>query len=426
MSSPASFSKERRTGVSILGDDSIRLRCKECAAVYLPGALFACDQCFAPLEIAYDYDKVAAKISRRQIAAGPLTLWRYEHLLPAPAGPRVDMGAGFSRLRPAPRLAAELGLRKLWIKEDAANPTHSFKDRVVSVALSVARAMGYDTAACASTGNLANSVAAHASAAGMRSVVFIPARLEEGKVAATAIYGGEVVQIDGSYDDVNRICSELAEEVQWAFVNVNLRPYYSEGSKTIAFEIAEQLGFRAPAAVVVPMASGSLLTKTAKGFAELARVGLVEDAASPALYGAQAAGCDPIARAFQRGDSEIVPVKPDTVAKSLAIGDPADGYYALRDVRSSGGAMASVPEPDVETGIRLLAQTEGLFTETAGGVAVAGLEHLVRSGAISHDQETVIVITGTGLKTLEVLSPRLVRPVLPPRSADVLEQLARR
>jgi threonine synthase len=305
-------------------------------------------------------------------------------------------------MREAPRLAAELGLRKLWLKSEAGNPTHSFKDRVVTVALSVAKSFGYDTVACASTGNLANAVAAHAAASGLRSIVFIPSDLEVGKVAGTTVFGGQVIAIDGSYDDVNRLCAELASIKPWAFVNVNMRPYYSEGSRTIAFEIAEQLGWRSPDAVVVPVASGSLLTKVGRGLREFAEVGLIE-ASEFTVHGAQAEGCSPVAQAFAAGSEEVQPVKPATIAKSLAIGDPADGYYALKEVRATGGRIESVLEEKVAEGMRLLARTEGLFTETAGGVTISALEQLVTSGAISPDQETVALITGVGLKTIEAL-----------------------
>lgn len=379
------------------------LACKECGRTYPVAAQHACEFCFGPLEVAYDYESIGAEVSRESIAAGPPTLWRYASLLPDPADERVDLGAGWTRLREAPRLAAELGLKKLWLKSDAPNPTHSFKDRVVSVALSVARSFGFDTAACASTGNLANAVAAHAAASGMQSIVFIPAGLEEGKVAATTVYGGTVIEVDGSYDDVNRLCSELSAMTRWAFVNVNVRTYYAEGSKTIGFEVAEQLGWRYPDAVVVPMASGSLLTKIAKSFRELHATGLMPEAPGVKIHGTQAAGCSPISTAFLAGHEDVQPVKPNTIAKSLAIGNPADGYYALKEVRSTGGAMATVPEEQVAEGIKLLARTEGVFTETAGGVAISGLEELVRNGAIGPDDETVVLVTGIGLKTLEAL-----------------------
>ena len=364
-----------------------------------------CEFCFGPLEVIYDLELVARTCSRASIEAGPHTMWRYADLLPVLGDARVDLGAGWTRLRAAPRLAAELGLRKLWIKSDAGNPTHSFKDRVVSVALSAARAFGYEVAACASTGNLANAVAAHAAAAGMSSVVFIPSDLEPAKIAATSVYGGTVIGVDGSYDDVNRLCAELGQDRHWAFVNMNLRPFYAEGSKTLAFEVAEQLGWRRPDAVVVPVASGSLLTKVAKGFRELDAVGLVPATSTVAVHGAQASGCAPVAAAFTSGATEVTPVRAETVAKSLAIGTPADGHYALEEVRSSGGSIACVEESRVAEGMRLLARTEGIFTETAGGVTISALEQLVAQGAIGPDEETVVLITGMGLKTLDALGP---------------------
>ena len=383
------------------------LVCRECGREYPVEPKYSCEFCFGPLEASFEPEQVAARATREVIEGGPRSLWRYAPLLPAPPSP-IDIGTGLTPLRPAPRLAAELGLKSLWLKNDAQNPTHSFKDRVVSVALSAARFFGYEVAACASTGNLANAVAAHAAASGMRSVVFIPQGLEQGKVAATAAYGGTVVEIEGSYDDVNRVCSELAVAKPWAFVNVNLRPFYSQGSKTLAYEVAEQLGWRAPDAVVVPVASGSLLTKIARGFRELESVGLLAEA-SVKTSGAQAEGCAPVATAFIEGADDVRPVKPSTVAKSLAIGDPADGFYALEEARSSGGALARVPEDRIAEGISLLARTEGIFTETAGGVTIAGLEQLARSGAIDRDEETVAFITGTGLKTLEALpAPRTI------------------
>jgi threonine synthase len=379
------------------------LRCRECGRDYPIAAQHVCEFCFGPLEVVYDYEEMATGVSRASIEAGPHTMWRYEALLPAPEASRVDLGTGFTTLRQAPRLAAELGLRRLWLKSDAGNPTNSFKDRVVGVALSVAREMGFNVVACASTGNLANAVAAHAAAAGMQSVVFIPNDLEPAKVTGTAVYGGLLLAVDGSYDDVNRLCAELSGSRKWAFVNVNVRPYYAEGSKTIAFEVVEQLGWRTPDAFVVPVASGSLLTKIGKGLRELNRVGLLEEKPNAAIHGAQAEGCSPVATAFAEGADEVQPVKPQTVAKSLAIGNPADGHYALEEVRSSGGTIESVPEPEVAEGMRLLARTEGLFTETAGGVTISALERMVRSGGITSDQEVVALITGIGLKTMDAL-----------------------
>jgi threonine synthase len=379
------------------------LVCKECGHEYPVAPQHVCELCFGPLEVAYDYEAIAAEVTRDSIAQGPQTIWRYAPLLPAPDDGRIDIGTGWTRLRQAPRLAAELGLRKLWIKNDGGNPTHSFKDRVVTVALSVARSFGFEVAACASTGNLANAVAAHSAVAGMRSVVFIPDDLEAGKVAGTTVFGGEVVAVEGSYDDVNRLCAELSGSRPWAFVNVNVRPFYAEGSKSLTFEVVEQLGWRFPDAVVVPIASGSLLTKVGKGLREMHQVGLLDDPPATVIHGAQAEGCSPVASAFEDGTDTIRPVKPNTIAKSLAIGNPADGYYAINEVTSTGGSMAIVPEPDVIEGMKLLARTEGLFTETAGGVTVAALERLVRQGKIGPDAETVAPITGIGLKTLEAL-----------------------
>jgi len=314
-----------------------------------------------------------------------------------------------------------LGLKRVWLKNDTFNPTHSFKDRVVTVALTAARCFGFETVACASTGNLANSVAAHAAAVGMRSVVFIPAGLESGKVLSTAVFGGEIVEIDGTYDDVNRLCSELAGSKPWAFVNVNLRTFYAEGSKTLGFEIAEQLGWRSPDAIVGPVASGAMLTKVARGLGEMHRVGLIS-ASDTRIFGAQAEGCAPVANAYLEDAEDVRPVKPDSVAKSLAIGDPADGRYLLREVRRSNGAMAVVPEGSVADAIRLLARTEGLFTEGAGGVTIAALESLARAGTIGPDEEVVVLITGIGLKTLEVLGPPMERPHIAP-NIEAVEDL---
>lgn len=396
------------------------LRCRECGETYPIGPTHVCEICFGPLEVVYDYEGIASNISRESIAAGPESLWRYAPLLPAPESHLIDLGTGWSRLREAPRLAAELGLKKLWLKLEASNPTHSFKDRVVSVALSVARSFGYETAACASTGNLANSVAAHAAASGMKSVVLIPQGLERGKVLATSVFQGTVIEIDGSYDDVNRVCAELSGRVPWAFVNVNVRPYYAEGSKTLGFEVAEQLGWRSPDAVVIPVASGALLTKVGKGLRELHQVGLLDDAPHTAVYGAQARGCSPVATAFEQGAEDVTPVKPDTIAKSLAIGSPADGFYALQEVRETGGAVVAAEEDAVVEGMKLLARTEGVFTETAGGVTVACLERLVREGSIDPDQETVALITGMGLKTLEALEPPPATHQISASAEDVL------
>ena len=380
------------------------LVCRECSNEVALAPVNVCDQCFAPLEVGYDPEKLA-RVTRQSIEAGPQTIWRYAGLLPAgqDIATRVDLGAGMTPLRKADNLAKVLGMKSLWVKDDSANPTHSFKDRVVSVALSAARAFGYTTVSCASTGNLANSVAAHATHVGLRAIVFIPNDLEQGKVVQTAVYGQTLVAIEGNYDDVNRLCSEIAENEDWAFVNVNVRPYYAEGSKTLGYEVAEQLGWRLPQQVVIPMASGSLLTKVDKAFGELVKLGLVDE--SPwKVYGAQATGCSPIATAYENGWDTVKPVKPQTIARSLAIGNPADGPYALDAVRRTGGAMGHVSDAQVVEGIRLLARTEGLFAETAGGVTVATLQQLIERGQIDPDAETVLYNTGDGLKTLDAVA----------------------
>jgi threonine synthase len=381
------------------------LRCRECGRNYPAEALHVCEWCFGPLEVVYDYEAIAATISHERIAAGPKTIWRYADLLPASPRGAVDLGAGLTPLLRADRLAAELGLSELWLKNDTVNPTGSFKDRVVSVALTRARELGFKVAACASTGNLANSVAAHAARAGMRSVVCIPADLETPKVVTTAVFGGVLVALTGNYDDVNRLCAELASEYPtWAFVNVNVRSYYAEGSKTLAFEVAEQLGWKAPDHVVVPIASGSQLTKVAKGFRELHKVGLLDEEPSVRISGAQAVGCAPVATAFESGADFIRPVKPTGIAKSLAIGNPADGAYALDEVRRSGGAVAAVTDNEIVDGIRLLARTEGIFAETAGGTTIAVLAKLAAAGVVKSKERVVAFITGNGLKTLDAVA----------------------
>lgn len=381
------------------------LRCRECARPYPAEALHVCDYCFGPLEVVYDYERLRSELSREQIAAGPSTIWRYAPLLPVSDPAPIDLGAGFTPLVRADRLAAELGLGELWIKNDTVNPSGSFKDRVVSVALTKARQLGFKVAACASTGNLANSVAAHAARAGMVSVVFIPRDLEVAKVVTTAVYGGHLVAVDGNYDDVNRLCAELASDhPDWAFVNVNVRTYYAEGSKTLAYEVAEQLGWQAPDHVVVPVASGSQLVKVAKGFRELHQVGLLDEEPHVRVSGAQAAGCAPVAQAFLDGADAIRPVRPSTIAKSLAIGNPADGWYALDAVRRSGGALAAVSDDEILDGIRLLARTEGIFAETAGGVTIATLARLAAQGVVRRDERVVAYVTGHGLKTVEALA----------------------
>jgi threonine synthase len=398
------------------------LQCKECKSEYPLEALYVCERCFGPLEVAYDHSRLAGGDTdelRRRIQAGPQNIWRYADFLPttsygrgAPGGlpentggggsMRTGLPAGCTPLIRADRLAQRLGLREVWVKNDAANPTHSFKDRVVSVAAARARELGFQTIACASTGNLANSVAAHGAALGLESYVFIPADLEEQKVLATGVYGTKLIAVEGNYDDVNRLCTELCAERDWAFVNVNLRPYYAEGSKTLAFEIAEQLGFQLPDRIVAPVASGSLFTKIGRGFAEWGEVGLL-DGETPRMNGAQAEGCAPVARAFAAGHDVCRPVKPDTIAKSLAIGNPADGPYALELARDSGGSIDAVSDEEIRQGIALLAQTTGVFTETAGGVSTAVLSKLAQRGEIAPDERVVLVITGEGLKTLDAV-----------------------
>ncbi len=379
------------------------LRCRECGKEYEVAPVYTCEWCFGPLEVTYDYEAITAAVSRERIAAGPASIWRYADLLPVERGHAVDLGAGFTPLVRADRLAAALGLGEVWVKNDTLNPTNSFKDRVASVALSKALEFGFKTAACASTGNLANSVAAHAARAGLRSYVFIPSNLERAKVVTTAVYGGNVVAINGNYDDVNRLCAELAGTYRWAFVNVNVRPFYAEGSMTLAFETVEQLGWETPDHVVVPVASGSLLTKIRKGFDELHEVGLLDREPTVRVSGAQALGCSPVATAWRDGSDTIRPVKPDTIAKSLAIGNPADGYFALDAVRQSEGGLAAVSDGEVVEGIQLLARTEGIFAETAGGVTVASLKRLAEEGVVGRDERVVVYITGLGLKTLDAV-----------------------
>jgi threonine synthase len=366
--------------------------------------------CFGPLEVKYNYDEIKKSISRKKIEDGPLSMWRYIDLLPVEGSSLVGSHAGLTPMVRAKNLGAYLGLDELYIKNDTVNhPTLSFKDRVVSVALTRARELGFETVACASTGNLANSVAAHAAASGMQCYVFIPADLEAAKVLGNLIYKPNVVEVEGNYDDVNRLCSEIAAEQGWAFVNINIRPYYAEGSKTLAFETAEQLGWRSPDQVVIPMASGSLLTKIWKGLHELQALGLIESVRTK-INGAQAEGCSPIATAYKEGRDFFKPVKPKTIAKSLAIGNPADGYYALKATAESKGAMDAVSDDDVVEGIKLLAQTEGIFAETAGGVTIGVLRKLVKQGQIKKSDVTVAYITGNGLKTQEAVVDAVGRP----------------
>ncbi|HJQ48476.1 MAG TPA: threonine synthase [Amycolatopsis sp.] len=375
---------------------------------------------FSPLEVAYDFGRVR----REDIESGPRNIWRYKKLLPVPSNveeiPNTEPGC--TRLVRADRLAQALGLKRLWVKDDTGNPTHSFKDRVVAVALAAAREFGFDTLACPSTGNLANAVAAAAARAGWESVVLIPSSLERAKILTTAVYDGNLIAVDGNYDDVNRLATQLAAEHEtWAFVNVNVRPYYSEGSKTLGFEVAEQLGWRLPEQIVIPIASGSQLTKVDKGFRELGSLGLVEE--SPyKVFGAQATGCSPVSTAFRHGHDVVQPVKPDTIARSLAIGNPADGPYVLDTVNRTGGAIEDVSDEEIVEGIRLLARTEGIFTETAGGVTVATAKKLIEAGKIDPEAETVLLITGDGLKTLDAVEGRIGPKATVPPSADAVRR----
>ena len=391
------------------------LRCRECGREYAIAPIYTCEWCFGPLETTYDYEAIREQVSRASIAAGPSSIWRYGPLLPVDEPKGSALNAGWTPLIRAERLAAELGLGELWIKDDTRNPTNSFKDRVVAVALGKALDFGFKTAACASTGNLANAVAAAAARTGLDSFVFVPSDLEAGKILTTAVYGGNVVAVDGNYDDVNRLCAELAAEYPWAFVNVNVRPFYAEGSKTLAYETAEQLGWETPDHVVVPIASGSLLTKIHKGFHELHEVGLLDEAPVVRVSGAQATGCSPVATAFDAGVDDVHPVRPSTIAKSLAIGNPADGYYALDVIRSTGGGCGSVSDDEIVEGIRLLARTEGVFGETAAGVTVATLKKLAEAGVVRRDERVVAYVTGHGLKTLDAIEPHVsVTTTIPP------------
>ncbi|MDM7274463.1 threonine synthase [Sulfurihydrogenibium azorense] len=386
------------------------LKCKECGAEYPVEPIHVCEFCFGPLEIVYDYQEIKKNISKEKIEKGPKSLWRYVDLLPVD-NPTVGLSAGFTPLIKAENLGKALGLNNLYIKDDSVNhPTLSFKDRVVSVALSKAKEFGFDTAACASTGNLANSVAAHAASAGMKCYVFIPSNLETNKIIGSLVFNPVVVAVDGNYDDVNRLSSEIANEFGWAFVNINVRPFYSEGSKTLAFEVAEQLGWKIPDTVVAPLASGSLYTKILKGFNELIEVGLVEGK-PPRMLGAQAEGCSPIYQALKEGRDFIKPVKPNTIAKSIAIGNPADGPYAVKVAKESGGDIQIATDQEIIEGIKLLAKTEGIFTETAGGTTIAVLKKFAEAGVFDKDEVVVAYITGNGYKTMEVLEGKLEKPI---------------
>jgi len=388
----------------------IGLKCRECGADYPKVAAHVCETCFGPLEVVYDYKAVVRSMTREAIESRPRNLWRYRELLPIEGEPTVGLHSGFTPLVRADRLARALGVRELWVKDDSVNhPTFSYKDRVVSVSISKAVEFGFDTVSCASTGNLANSVSAHAARAGLACYVFVPHDLEKGKVIGSAIYGPRVVAIQGNYDDVNRLCSEIADKYSWAFVNVNIRPYYTEGAKTYGFEIAEQLGWHLPKHVVIPTAGGTILPKVAKAFKELREIGLVSDP-MPAIYSAQAAGCAPVIHALHRGADLIIPVKPATIAKSIAIGNPADGYYVLKAVRETGGWGEAATDAEIVDAIRLLARTEGIFTEPAGGTTVAVTKKLVEQGRIPRNESIVVCVTGNGYKTLEAVDGAVEQP----------------
>jgi threonine synthase len=386
------------------------LKCRECGREFSVGPVHVCEFCFGPLEVVYDYQKIRGVLTKEKISSRPKSMWRYKELLPLDGDPTVGLHVGFTPLIRADGLAVALGAREIYIKNDAVNcPTLSFKDRVVSVAISKSKEFGFEVVGCASTGNLANSVAALAASAGLKSYIFIPHDLEQGKVLGTLVYGTNLVAIKGSYDEVNRLCSEIAENYRWAFVNINIRPFYAEGSKTFGFEIAEQMGWKTPEHVVVPMAGGSLITKIWKGLKELETLGFLQGVKTK-IHGAQASGSNPIVEAFKTGAEWIKPQKPKTIAKSLAIGNPADGYYALKTIRESGGWAEDVSDEEIVEGMKLLARTEGIFTETAGGVTVAVTKKLLDQGIISKEESILISITGNGLKTQEAIQQRVGEP----------------
>lgn len=388
------------------------LKCRECGHQFANEPIHVCEFCFGPLEVNYNYDEIKKVISREKIESRPANMWRYRELLPIDGEPTVGLQVGFTPLVKADRLAKVLGIKELYLKNDAVNyPTLSFKDRVVSVALSKAKEFGFKIVACASTGNLANSVAANAASSGLESYIFIPHDLEVGKVVGTLIFGTKVIGIRGTYDEVNRLCSEIAAKYKWAFVNINIRPYYAEGSKAMGFEIAEQLGWKIPQNVVVPMAGGSLITKISKSFAELEKLGLVKENKAK-IFGAQASGCSPITTAVKNEWELFRPVKPNTICKSLAIGNPADGFYAARVMRESGGWGEDVTDEELTAAIKLLAETEGVFAETAGGVTLGVAKKLIEQGRISRDESTVLCITGNGLKTQEVIADKVGKPTI--------------
>jgi threonine synthase len=402
------------------------LKCKECGAEYEAKAVHVCEECFGPLEVTYDYSQLSQVVTRESIQAGPNSIWRYRPFLPVETNTPIDVGTGMTPLLQANRLARRLGLKRLYIKNDAVNmPTLSFKDRVVSVALTRARELGFTTVSCASTGNLANSTAAIAAHAGLDCCVFIPSDLEAGKVLGTLIYGPTVMAVHGNYDQVNRLCSEVANTHGWGFVNINLRPYYSEGSKTLGYEVAEQLGWQLPDHIVAPLASGSLFTKIYKGFQEFVKIGLVADK-TVRFSGAQAEGCSPIAQAFREDRDFISPVKPSTIAKSIAIGNPADGVYAVDIARKTNGNIESVTDAEIVEGMKLLAETEGIFTETAGGTTIATLKKLVEAGKIDPEETTVAYITGNGLKTQEAVQGYIGEPLTIEPKLDSFERALER
>jgi threonine synthase len=401
------------------------LQCRECGQAYPQEPLHVCELCFGPLEIQYDYAAIRKTINREAIASRERNLWRYRELLPIDGEPRVGLYSGFTPLVRAERLGKALGVKELYVKDDSVNhPSFSYKDRVVSVAISKAIEFGFDTVSCASTGNLANSVAAHAAKAGLDCYVFIPDGLEQGKIIGSAIYGPKTVAIKGNYDDVNRLCSEIGDKYGWAFVNVNLRPYYSEGAKTHGFEVAEQLGWKLPKHIVVASAGGTILPKLAKGFKELIKVGLVENTGCK-IYSAQASGCAPIIQALHKGTDLVSPVKPNTIASSIAIGNPADGYYVIQAVKESGGWGESVTDEEILDGIKLLARTEGIFTEPAGGTEVAVAKKLIESGRIPRDESIVISITGNGYKTLEAVAKSVDKPYTIDAALENFDELFR-
>jgi len=416
----------KNTHIHTTGTAFDKLACKECGAEYVPEAKHVCDVCFGPLEVKYNYEILKKTVSRATIEAGPNSIWRYRAFLPLATDDVIDVGTGMTPLIKSERLARRLGIKNLYIKNDAVNmPTLSFKDRVVSVALSRARELGFTTVSCASTGNLANSTAAIAAKAGLDCCVFIPSDLEYGKVLGTLIYKPTLMAVRGNYDQVNRLCCEVANTYGWGFVNINLRPYYSEGSKTLGYEVAEQLGWKLPDHIVAPIASGSLFTKIHKGFREFVEVGLVEDK-HVRFSGAQAEGCSPVASAFREERDFVTPVKPNTIAKSIAIGNPADGVYALELARKTNGNIESVNDEEIIAGIKLLAETEGIFTETAGGTTIAVLQKLVEAGKIDPDETTVVYITGNGLKTQEAVQDHVGEPLTIDPKLDSFERALKR